>query len=126
MFYFFGTFAVSSYPRHLHLLADLRHQSLQNFSGAHFCKLIRTVCDHRLDGLRPANGAGQLLDEVLLYFILVEHGLCGHVLVNMARGLVKSCFFDCRLQFFFGWLHQRRVKSAAHRQHQGAFGACGL
>ncbi len=38
-------------------------QSLQHFAGPHFCEAVTSIGDHGLNALRPANCAGELIDQ---------------------------------------------------------------
>lgn len=105
---------------------DLFNQALEYAAGAHLCELGSAILYHFLDGLRPTDGSGELVDEVLLYIGGVDIWLGINVLVYGASGGIECGGCYGSFQLLAGRLHQRRVEGATHLQYQRTLGTGSL
>ena len=84
-------------------------------------KLVGAGGNHVLHALRPSHRAGELGDQVGLDLLGVGVGLGIDILEDRALRGREVHVLNGLGQLVLGGLHERRVESTTHIEHQGAF-----
>ena len=105
---------------------DSFDESGEDFAGAAFDEFAGAVLDHVFHRLGPADGTGELGDQVSLDFFLVGLGQSREVLIDRDLCILEVGSMDAFCQFLGGGLHERRMEGTVDHQAFGDFGACGF
>ena len=105
---------------------DAGHEALEDAAGADFGEFGSAVGEHAQDAPGPADGGGELAQEVLLDEDWVCRGGGRGVLVDGAAGDAEGGGLYGEGELLAGGLHERGVEGAADGEGKGSLGSCGL
>ena len=96
----------------------LGDKALQHLARAQFLGLGHAIGHHVGNDVAPANGSGELLQQVGLDFGGIGVGLSVHILVDGATGSREVGSLDSLGQLGTSGLHQGRVEGTTHLEGQ--------
>ena len=112
----FASLLALLHTAHGNFLAGAAYQALKHLARTKLYSLGHAIGCHIGNNVAPANGSGQLLDEVLFNLLGIGVRLSVNILIDGAHGLAEIGLMNCLGKFLAGRLHQGRVERATHLQ----------
>ena len=105
---------------------DTFYKALEHVAGAYLKEMVRSVGEHGLDALGPADRGSKLEQKVGLDVCRIGFRGCADILVNGSDRGAEVRGLDCCAKLCACGLHERGVECSADGEGERTLGACCL